>query len=242
MASQQQKRKYAQVMKTHPNVGSSGHSPYQLPRPSVRATPYRQQYAAKYAGLNRRGVASVDTGFVDLVSAGYNMDTTGQIVLLATIAQGASVNTRVGKKVILKSVQGRGYISGNATTLFSLCTFMIVYDRRPTGALPTIADILVSVDPRALNNDANSGRFKILKRCDEVIIGNVTNPDTGVEVKEAGFYVKLRGLPSVFKAAGTGAIGDIEEGALYLVTLGQVAAGTAACTLSMGFRTRFIDV
>ena len=48
--------------------------------------------------------------------------------------------------------------------------------------------------------------------------------------------------PVVYKAAGTGAIGDIEEGALYLVTVGQVAAGTAAAAMRVAFRLRFLDV
>ena len=47
---------------------------------------------------------------------------------------------------------------------------MIVYDKRPTGALPTVSDILVSASSSAMNNDANTGRFSILKRHDDILI------------------------------------------------------------------------
>ena len=55
------------------------------------------------------------------------------------------------------------------------------------------------------------------------------------------FWLSLGNRPVTFKAAGTGAIGDIEEGALYLVTVGNTAAGTAAAALAASFRMR-LDV
>ena len=202
-----------------------------------------QAIAAIRAGrLNRRGVASVESGFVDLAQNNYALDTTGAIVLLATVAQGASVNQRVGKKIVWKSLQCRGSIYANTAGVFSDVAVLIVYDKRPTGALPAITDILVSASSESFNNDANSGRFEILKRWDTSIIGNGTAPATGMEMKSADFFLDLRRRPCTFKAAGTGAIGDIEEGALYLITVGSNAAGTGASTASLGFRTRFVDV
>lgn len=193
-------------------------------------------------GLNRRGVASRETGFVDLASAGYAFSTTGSITLLATVPQGASVSQRVGKKVLYKSLQCRGsYQAGDTGTVADIA-YLIVYDKRPTGSLPAITDILVTANSNAFNNDANSGRFKILKRCDDVLTGNNLTPATGNEARDASFYLKLRGLPLTFKAAGTGAIGDIEEGALYLVTVGAQAAGTTAAGMTAGFRVRYVDV
>jgi len=192
--------------------------------------------------LNRRAVASPETGFVDLGSTAYNFSTTGTINLIATIAQGASVNQRVGKKIALKSVQIRGSSSSGTTTTGADCALLLVYDRRPTGALPSITDILTAVDTNAFNNDANSGRFQIIMRKDWVHTGNITTPATGNEIKDHSNYVPLKGLPCVYKAAGTGAIGDIEQGALYAVAVGSNVAGTTAPTGSLNFRTRFVDV
>lgn len=199
-------------------------------------------YQPMYKSLNRRGVASRETGFVDLATASYACDTTGTVTLIATIAQGASVNQRVGKKVVLKSLQGRGFMFNGSTATVNDVAFLIVYDKRPTGSLPAVTDILVAATSNAMNNDANSGRFKILKRCDALLAGIPATSNGVGPAESVDFYMKLNGLQEVFKAAGTGAIGDIEEGAMYLVTVGNVAAGTAAATLQIGLRTRFIDV
>jgi len=200
--------------------------------------------AAKPAKKMRRSVSMrspQETGYVDLASATYANDTTGTITLIATIPQGTSVNQRVGKKVIIKSVQFRGYSRVGSTGTTADGTNLVVYDRRPTGSLPAISDILDSASSASFNNDANSGRFQILKRVDWVLTGNSATPATGNEILNADFYLKV-GKPSVFKAAGTGAIADISDGALYFVSVGNIAAGTNAPFTLGGFRTRFIDV
>lgn len=208
------------------------------------------RFLASRRGLNRRGVASKETGYVDLAAANYALDTTGSVTLIATVAQGASVNQRVGKKILLKSLQCRGYMQNNATALSNDVAYLIVYDKRPTGALPAVTDILVSASANSFNNDANSGRFRILKRVDGLLIGNVSQ--TAPPVSDGNisdlyaigedWFLNLKNLPCTFKAAGTGAIGDIEEGALYLVTVGQRAAGTTAAAANLSFRTRFVDI
>lgn len=183
-----------------------------------------------------------ESNYVDLAAASYNYDSTGSIVLLNTVAQGASVNQRIGKKFRMTSLQYRGRSINNSAATATDNALLIVYDKRPTGALPAITDILVSVSSKAMNNDVNSGRFKILKREDFVMVG-----DQGASnllessSRTSDFYMKLNHLV-VNKAAGTGAIGDIEEGALYLVTVGAVAAGTTAATETGGFRLRFRDI
>lgn len=202
------------------------------------------RWLAANKGLNRRGVASRETGFVDVALVAYAMDTTGTITLINTVPQGASVNQRVGKKIVLKSLQVRGSAINNGTAIQNDVAHLIVYDKRPTGSLPSITDILNTATAASFNNDANSGRFVILKRVDFMLLGNPTAAGnlTDCTAVSHDFYLDLKGLPTTFKAAGTGAIGDIEEGALYSVTVGTTAAGTAAATLGVGFRTRFMDV
>jgi hypothetical protein len=181
-------------------------------------------------------------GYVDLALAGYNVNTTGSIVLAATVAQGVSVNQRVGKKAVWKSMQLRGFVQADTTTAIADWCVVLVYDREPTGALPLITDIFVSITSASMLNDANSSRFQIVRRWDGTLIGNVTTPSTGREAQNFDEYVDLKKRPVQFAAAGTGAIGDITKGALYLVTMGNVAAGTADGTAFLGLRTRFIDV
>lgn len=190
---------------------------------------------------------SKELGFVDLAAAAYAYDTTGSVTLLNTVAQGTSVNQRVGKKIRMKGLQMRGYSANGTTAVFNDTAYLIVYDKRPTGALPAITDILVSASSQAMNNDANAGRFSILKRQDIVLIGNTTvqaavaNAITDICARSEDCYLDLGKREVVYKAAGTGAIGDIEQGALYLVTIGSNAAGTTAASLTVTFRLRFWD-
>jgi len=203
----------------------------------------RQPATTGYVKGLQRAYAK-EKGYVDLAVANYALDTTGSVTLLNTVAQGAAVTQRVGKKIVMKGLQCRAFIQGNASNDATSVAYMIVYDKRPTGALPTVSDILVSASPRAMNNDANAGRFRILKREDAVLIGNeaafANLHDT--TRRDATYWLDLKSAPVTYKAAGTGAIGDIEEGALYLVTVGDEAAGANAAVMTAAFRMRFLDV
>lgn len=218
---------------------------YSKATPVFGSSRYNRKFGTKAAA---RAVAmSKETGYIDVANTTYALNTTGSIALLNTVAQGTSVNTRVGKKILMKGLQCRGFMIGDSTAVDNDVAYLIVYDKRPTGALPAITDILVTASSAAMNNDANSGRFKILKRCDDVLIGNpsltgaVANALTEATMKSTDWYLDLKGLPVVYKAAATGAIADIEEGALYLVTVGQTPAGTADANMVAAFRMRFFD-
>jgi len=191
--------------------------------------------------LQRNGNLKQETNYVDLVVATYAMDTTGSITLIATVAQGASVSQRIGKKIRWESIQCRGLATSNATTAIADGAWLLVYDKRPTGSLPAITDILITANSNALNNDNNSGRFQILRRLNYVFTGNSTTPATGKEAYDVSEFVNVK-RPCIFKSAATGAIGDIEEGALYLVTVGNQAAGAAACKVDVAFRVRYRDM
>lgn len=184
---------------------------------------------------------SSDTGHVDLALATYACDTTGSITLVATIPQGATDVSRVGKKAMYRSVQIRGRWTSNTACVVADAAAVLVYDRRPTGALPAITDILVAATAQAFNNSDNAGRFRIVRRWDKVFAGNSTTPTTGLEIQDADDFVKII-KPIVFKSVGSGAIADIEEGALYFVTVGSATAGTGAVSCTVAFRTTFNEV
>jgi len=183
-----------------------------------------------------------DPGFVDLAPTARNCDTTGSITLVATIAQGTTINQRIGKKAQYKSFQIRGHIFAGTMGSIVRGTYFLVYDKRPTGALPAITDILVTANSASFTNDANSNRFQIIHRMDYEILGDSTNlPQSDKTAYMINEFVKFK-RPIGFKAVGTGAIADIEEGAVYLVTVGDQAAGTGAAISDIGIRTRFVDV
>ena len=182
-----------------------------------------------------------DPGYVDLASAAYALDTTGSVTLLNTIPQGAGTSERVGRRIALKGLQCRGRMENNSTATANDVAYLIVYDKRPEGTVPVVTDILETASSASMNNNDTSSRFRILKRVDNVLIGNSTTLTDGYQ-KGADWYLPLRGMQQTFNSAGTGAIGDIQEGALYLVTVGNKAAGTTAANLVVGFRTTYNDI
>lgn len=179
--------------------------------------------------------------FVDFANSAFAMNTTGTIALVATIPQNVSVNSREGIKATYKSIQIRGTVQADTTSVAPVGTMILVYDRKPTNALPAITDILVTASSNSFLNNVGASRFQIVRRMDFQFLGNTTTPSTGAESYFVDEFVDLKKRQAVF-AGATGAIGDITEGALYLITVGNVAAGTADASANVGCRTRFIDV
>jgi len=193
--------------------------------------------------LQRRQVMAArnkEAGYYDNGVITQAVNSTGYIALFCTLTQGPGATQRVGKRAFYKSIQWRSVISADTTTTSAIGAWLIVYDRRPTGVLPAVTDIINSLSPLAMNNDDNAGRFQIVHRRDFAVVGNTTTPSTGMEVISDCGFIKFRRQVD-FKSAGTGAIGDIEQGALYYVSIGSVAAGTADATHSIIFRTRFTE-
>lgn len=208
-----------------------------LKRPSRRPPQFRQV---------SRGDFLREPGFVDLAVATYPMNTTGSITLLNTVPEGAGTSERIGKRIGLKSLQVRGSALSDTATLTAVGTALIVYDKRPTGALPAITAILNTANSQSFNNDQNSGRFRIIRRMNFAFSGNNATAgqinDNSIHVVDE--FIALGMKPQVFKAptGGSGAIADIDEGALYLVTVGDKGASTADCNLTVGFRLRYQDL
>jgi len=184
--------------------------------------------------------SSQEVNYVDLAAVNYNADTTGSIRLVSIIAQGASVNQRIGKRAMYKSFLIRGLLRSGTTTTISDAGLMLVYDKRPTGALPLITDILTTISTQAFMNDNNTGRFQVIRRWDKTLIGNSTTPTTGQEACSFDEYVKFK-APITFESAGTGAIGDIDMGAVYLLSFGNQLAGNNAGIFDLTVRTRFTE-
>jgi len=180
--------------------------------------------------------------FVDIGAANYACDTTGSLTLLNPVPLGTGQSSRVGKRIKSKSLQLRGFIFPGSAIAFAHTTMFIVYDRRPSGALPAITDILDTVNSLSFLNDSNSNRFKILKRKDIVIAGTSASVmDTENFAQDIYMKIPEKYAYTSYKTLGTGAIADFDEGALYLVTVGSVAPGTTAPNYRLGVRYRYYD-
>lgn len=207
-------------------------------RPVARA--YRAGPAIRFGGY-RRPTMKMEKKFVDLASATYALNTTGSIALIPVVAQGAGESQRIGRKINLMSVQMHGYCLSDTATVTARGRVMIVYDRQPNAALAAITDVLDTISSQSFLNDQNKNRFRVLYNRHYAFSGNITTPATGKEIKIVDEFIKLRKLETTYGVVGTGAIGDIKTGALLLVTVGDVAAGTADANAVLGFRVRFYD-
>lgn len=235
------KRSYGNSLKSYGGRTRRAKYTSRVGRPMIgrNSGPGRSGFSSNFFRLQR--AYKNEMGYLDVAETTYPLNTTGSVTLLNAVPQGAAVTQRVGKKIVMKGLQCRGAMNNDSTAILNDVAYMIVYDKRPTGALPTITDILVSNSPNSMNNDTNAGRFSILKRVDDVLVGN-NSVATEATLKSCDWWLDLKTKPVIYKAAGTGAIGDIEQGALYLVTIGGTNAGTADASMTATFRMRFIDV
>lgn len=209
-----------------------------VPSPSPRGRSFAR------AGL-RPEPKTVDTSIGGMVFDN-NSAVASTMKLLNTIPTGTSATSRVGKRVALKAIAIRGNIAAASATTMEKCTMLLVYIRTPNQAttLPAWTEILKGQTSYDLTNRDNASKFKILRRWDYEIIGNATTPSTGMEEQYFEYFVPLRGLPSTWTNASTaGTIGEFEEGALILCTVGDAANGaTTTCTCSGNTRLYFTDM
>lgn len=182
--------------------------------------------------------------FVDYSISSSKFNQTGTLALINTIAEGTSTQQRVGRKIVMTGLTFRMSAENDDAAVSNDCLILLVEDMRPIGSLAAITDILESVSPEAMNNEAGFGRFKIHMRKRFNLRGNGPG---GTEVAQApyrkqfDFYKKLRNR-KVHYSGATGGIGEIIQGALYLITLGDKAAGTADADLDGSIRISFKDV
>lgn len=196
--------------------------------------------AAQLAALKK--LTQKESGYVDSSHPALAFDTTGSVVHINIIPQEETVHGRLAKKCKLKSLQIRGTVGNSSTATFNKIAILIVYDKRPAATVPAIATILKSVSSRSMNNDNNSGRFQVVRRFDHLLVGNSSAllENTYGHINE---WIDLKGRMVEFNdTAKTGVMGTVTEGALYLVTVGNNAAGTTAAAGNLECRTRFVDI
>jgi len=202
---------------------------------------------------------------VDLVAGPVTKptSTTAQFTLLNAIQEGSSFYNRVGRKIMMRSLHLTGLVFQNqgGAGVDEYLRHMIVYDRQPNGAVPSIADILLDYDNTGTTttnslsglNMNNADRFVILR---DMRVAIPKNDDNGglqdvsaavidyttnrVNINE---FVLLKNLETHYKATtNPGVIGDIASGALWFVQFGNVAAATAAYAVAFQARLRYHDV
>jgi len=187
----------------------------------------------------------VELKYVDTASANYACDTTGSVTCLNLLAVGDDNTSRDGRQVTIKSVQIRGYLyPTDPNTAPHLCRVLLVWDNASnSGTIATVAQILESATSMAFPNVNNANRFTILH--DHVIPQGTlqttaTQTYNAAVVPDLGFYKRI---DQVTQYSGTtAAIGSIQNGALLLVTVGDMTSGsTNGSIATISARVRFTD-
>lgn len=208
--------------------------------------------------------------FVDTVSGSefvtLALNTTGSVLLANGVQEGTGFWNRLGETIRMKSLHlvGQVQINGNSIAGNDYVRILVLYDRQPTaaiaaGVLPTLAQIFANVDQAGAVRTANPGldglhpmnrkRFAILAD-ERIVLPGVTNVgvvDTGSDSAQKTCYninrfIPLKGLETQFSStANPCTIANIESGALYVVSMGAVAAGSEGWKVNASWRLRFHD-
>lgn len=176
--------------------------------------------------------------YVDVDTAVYQINTTGSITLLNGMIRGTdAAANRIGRKVTLTKLFIRGYCSsensqavGTTTVSISqLARCLVIYDRQTNAATPALLDILKEARPESQLNINNRERFTVLLDWQTCFgpcqVSNSTFATSESSVKEFKEFRSLR-LPMQFNATNAGDVTDINSGAIFMVWVGNVAAGT----------------
>jgi len=190
---------------------------------------------AYFQGLNSELLA-VDT---DLEGAErLTPDTNGDVGAINLVATGTEINTRQGRKIKIMSIHHSGIVyPGVASTFRNLIRIAIVFDKQPTGALPTIIDLFGNttgslISPYGFINPKNRERFEVLSIVRIALGSRVTVAPIYVEAPTVmGYDVFLdlsmrKDIFTIFSGT-TATIASISYGAIYVCTVGtQVIANT----------------
>lgn len=155
------------------------------------------------------------------------------------VPQGATVANRIGNKITIRSIHGRFSIVQPTTTGFVHVRWLLVYDKQPNGAFPTMTDMLLDQPAGTGNalssiNIANKSRFLFLR-------DQFQNFDSAQQLTNVyNFHVKGRWETEY--GSNTSTIGDIKTGAIYFIVI-LVNAFSAAATFmpAAQFRIRYYD-
>lgn len=182
--------------------------------------------------------------YVDVAATTYACDTTGTVTHISVVPQGDSVNARDGRKFALTTVQIRGKTTTGSTATYAQGTLALVWDKQPNKALAAVTDILDTAHSDSMNKRENASRFMVLRRWDLMLTGKNDGSTVGGFARNFDKFVRLpRGLiAECTPADATGEIGNRVTGALLLLTVGSMPAGTSACSYVVSLRVGFKDV
>lgn len=163
---------------------------------------------------------------------------TWQIQNLNTFGQGVTSSDRVGRKITMKKISLRWFISATGAAGSGGCgRFKIVYDKQTNGAQPAVTDIFAINNGLSHNNLFNSERFITI--FDSLTPSLAVNDLANSRGQEN--FKKTMNLDTMYLSGGTG-IADVGTGGLFILYSQQVQSAASINTFSYSCRIRYTDV
>lgn len=210
----------------------------------------RPRIAAKKANNKYHHVSPQDIGpelkYIDNVVSGTFYTTAGPInQLLNGVATGTDNTNRIGRKIVMKSIQMRLLIHNSVSNLTSFLTdnqtttrIAVVYDKQPDGSALNPQQVwnavATSTDPMECRNPNYLERFDVL--IDETVTLNQAGCNSAHVIR----YHKLD-LPTRYIGTGN-SISDIESGSLYLCVFDDNTTGVHNSTCAGSIRINYSDM
>jgi len=235
-------RKFKMVPDNLADARSAAYSVYKA-KPRNRAPKHAFVKGAIAPFGGRKELKYVDT---DLTAGTSVYDTTGLATCVNMLAIGDDNTTRDGRQCTIKSVQIKGsvrYVDGSVES--TRCRTMLIWDNANNSASTTSAQLigaaLTATTSYSFPTVDNAQRFTILWD-NALSLGQFNNTATissdGGAHAIVDYYKKLN---LVTQYSGTSAaIGSIQNGSPWFVTLGDRAAA-AAFQFNGNIRVRFTD-
>lgn len=199
----------------------------------ARRTPMYLNPASRGVFLRPGEFKSIDVG-----PSGVSVNSFGQLYLMNGCIRGNSIDTRVGQRIMMRSIQFMYTFNTDPTSLEPqrLRVFM-VYDRQANGSFPLLADIFETVGTTNFRKLENRSRFNILFDKTYMLNVNPNTPSTGVQS-----YYKRLSLPVTYSSeAGIGNNQDIMTGSLWFGVVSSVGIDEHPPTVFYNTRVRFQD-
>lgn len=156
--------------------------------------------------------------------------------LLNGVVQGTTAETRLGRKIRMRSLDFRwSAFLGPTSTGGSPVRILIFYDKQANAALPLIASLMQANDFHAPMNLANSDRFTILRS----VITEPISQNNNFSV--SGHEYVVMDLETIYNDVNGGLITDIVTGSVFVVVShnGQILTANGGFTFIS--RIRFDD-
>lgn len=191
--------------------------------------------------MSQRGRTELKTIDTDTILS--DVTSTGGVQLINGIAQGSDFTERIGRKVFLKSLFFRIFVTPSATVNSPTGTttrLIIVYDCQTNAAAPTVANILQNSAYDSPMNLNNRDRFKVLY--DKFVHTSATLYTTGAltagdPIPRKFEKFKKLNLDVIFGGTGN-TVASITTGSIYALLINSINTATQA---EGYFRVRFMD-